>query len=90
MIKIDTEGFELFVLKGLQNFFEDNQNRPVIICEITPRANSLMGIRLDELSDYMHRYNYKAYSLLDMKTKIDVSVLKEQTDVLFLPVRQIF
>ena len=83
MIKIDTEGFEFFVLKGLQGFFEDPQNRPPILCEITPRAHGLMGIRLEELTNYLQAYGYHAHNLLNLK-RINIPVLKAQTDVLFL------
>lgn len=86
LIKIDTEGFEYFVLKGLENFFEaSDSNRPAILCEITPRASLLMGIRLEDLSNYMGRYGYQAVSLVDLKTKLDIADLETQTDILFLP-----
>ncbi len=84
MIKIDTEGFEFFVLKGLQHFFENTAIRPAILCEVTPRANGLMGIRMPELWDYLSRYGYQCYSLCNYRQKIDLANLTEQSDVLFL------
>ena len=85
MIKIDTEGYELFVLKGLRDFFEKGRDRPAIICEVTPRVNELMNISPNELEDYMTHYGYSAYRLWDRRTKIRVSRLTKQADVLFLP-----
>ena len=43
LIKIDTEGFEFPVLKGLQGYFESTGHRPVILCEIAPPAYPLLG-----------------------------------------------
>lgn len=83
-IKIDTEGYEFFVLKGMRSFFGDADHRPAVICEVAPRANGLMGITMEDLSHLMARYGYKAYSLLDYRTEIDLTGLKEQTDVIFL------
>ena len=39
MIKIDTEGFEFFVMKGFEQFLrEKSLCRPAIIMEIAPEA----------------------------------------------------
>jgi FkbM family methyltransferase len=83
LLKIDAEGFELPVLKGLQHFLEASKQRPAIICEIAPRAYSLMGRAISELSDYMAAYGYAAYDLIDGKTPIDLSSIQHVEDVLF-------
>ena len=36
LIKIDVEGFEFPVLKGLERFFVESSYRPLIVCEIKP------------------------------------------------------
>jgi FkbM family methyltransferase len=83
LLKIDAEGFELPVLKGLQHFLEGSKQRPAIICEIAPRAYSLMGRTISELSEYMAAYGYSAYDLIDGKTPINLSSIQRVEDVLF-------
>jgi FkbM family methyltransferase len=83
LLKIDAEGFELPVLKGLRNFLEHSKKRPPIICEIAPRAYSLMGRSISELSDYMESYGYQAYDLIDGRTPIRLDSIRRVEDVLF-------
>ena len=86
LIKIDTEGYEFKVLRGLQGFFEAFQGHlPAIICELTPRVHALMGTTLREMSDYMKDCGYQAFSLLDQKTEVDITQLKSLTDIFFWP-----
>ena len=84
VIKIDTEGFEFFVLKGLEKFFEEERERPVILCEITPRANGLMGVDMADVAGTMDQYGYHAYSYVNWKTRVALTDLQVQTDVIFL------
>jgi len=85
MIKIDVEGYEFFVLKGLSGYFEAaSGNRPPIFCEIAPKANKLMGIPLSDIGQYMKQYGYHAYEMFDWQQQIDLERLNETTDVLFL------
>lgn len=83
LIKIDTEGFEFPVLRGLELFFKSTSERPPIICEISPPAYSLLDSSLKQFSDYMRNWSYKAFSLIDTERLIDVTKLKEQSNVLF-------
>jgi FkbM family methyltransferase len=83
LLKIDAEGFELPVLRGLQNFFEGSKQRPAIICEIAPRAYPLLGRTISDLSDYMGAYGYRAYDLIDGKTPINLESIQHVEDVLF-------
>ncbi len=80
LIKINVEGFELSVLKGLSGYFETGYH-PAIICEIMPAVYPLLGYSLGQLSKYMEKYNYHSFSLDN--AKIDITKLKEQTDVVF-------
>lgn len=82
LIKIDAEGFEFPILKGLSGYFENADHLPAIICEITPPAYPLLGCTLAQLSEYMEKYNYHAFSLDD--AKIDVTKVKEYPNVIFL------
>ncbi len=85
LIKIDTEGYEFKVLKGLQRFFESSPALPLIICEVTPRVHALLGTSLEEMSAFMKGFGYCSVSLLDQKTEVDLTQLKSLTDVLFVP-----
>jgi FkbM family methyltransferase len=86
LIKIDVEGFEIPVLRGLKKFFEQKKiDLPPIIVEITPRAYDLMGFSLEELEMYMKKYSYNAYTS-DGKIKIDLKKLRDirLIDILFI------
>ena len=86
LIKIDTEGYEFKVLKGLQRFFESSrENLPAIICEVTPRVHALLGTSLKEMSDYMKGHGFLALNLLDQRTEVDMTQLESMTDIFFLP-----
>lgn len=86
LIKIDTEGYELPILRGMEDYFLNNAARPAIICEIAPNAYPLLGVCLSDLSEYMNKYGYIA---LNERTKkqIDVAVLEKTTNVIFVPRR---
>ena len=84
LIKIDAEGFEFPVLKGLQGYFEKTSHRPPIICEIAPRAYSLLSKKISELADYMAAYGYSARDLIDYSTRVDLASIEHVGDVLFL------
>ena len=85
LIKIDAEGYEFPILKGLRRQFEQKSFRPAIICEIAPRAYSLMNTSLNELSQYMAQFGYAARDLIDAETRVDLQAIEHVTDVLFLP-----
>lgn len=84
LIKIDVEGYEFPVLKGLQRYFETSADRPPIICEIAPRAYSLTDYTLGDLAAYMARFGYRACDLIDVSTPVDICGLNHVEDVLFL------
>ena len=83
LIKIDVEGFELPVLKGLTRFFDKNRNSlPPLIIEVTPAAYPLLGRTLEELDDFMSQYNYQTYNFSE-KYRIDIKKLNKMENVLF-------
>lgn len=84
LIKIDTEGYEFNVLKGLNNYFENNAYRPAIICEIAPSACSLLGYTLEQLREYMRKFGYEAFAIENANTKINITHLKKTTNVIFI------
>ena len=61
LIKIDTEGCELMVLKGAERILREYH--PIVVSEINTFALKEMGTTQIELSDYMTSLGYKAYSL---------------------------
>jgi len=83
LIKIDTEGFELPVLKGLSNYLKDH--RPPILCEIAPLAYPLLDFTLSDLDNYMRSFQYKPVSIVDLKTPVDIQMLSDTQTVMFLP-----
>jgi FkbM family methyltransferase len=84
LIKIDAEGFELPILKGFQGYFERSSRRPPIICEIAPRAYSLLGRSLQELETFMHDHGYVVRDLVDGVTPVDLRAITHVEDVLFV------
>ncbi|NER08076.1 MAG: class I SAM-dependent methyltransferase, partial [Okeania sp. SIO3C4] len=60
MIKIDTEGAELDVIKGAVNTFSQ-YNVPYIICEINRFGLQQMGTNEKELREFMDSLKYETY-----------------------------
>lgn len=84
LIKIDTEGFELLVLRGVARYLEASGHRPPIICEIAPRAYPLLRTSLSELKDFMAGFGYTARDLIDGARPVDLRKIEHVDDVLFL------
>lgn len=84
LIKIDVEGYEFPVLKGLSGYLESTGHRPIIICEVAPCVYPLLGYELIQLSEYLKKYNYSAYSLDGTATEIDLSLLHKTSDLIFV------
>ncbi len=85
LIKIDTEGFEFPVLRGLSGYFEKNPSaKTTILCEIAPYVYPRLGTSLDELQRVMRGYGYRAHSLVAMGREVDLTRLTETSNVLFL------
>lgn len=94
LIKIDVEGYEFNVLRGLSGFFERSKNKPSIICEIFAPAYSNTDITINELYEYMKGYGYQAYNIFNPRIKVDIRKLDlrnpwHYTDVIFKPVNQV-
>ncbi len=74
LIKIDVEGFEIPVLKGMTKFFEENKDSlPPIILEVIPSTYSLLGNKLEDLENLLKKFSYIAYSI-DEKKKIKIKI----------------
>jgi len=89
MIKIDTEGFEYPVLKGLEAYLAHagSEQKPCILVEISEPANKLLGCSVQDLFNYMGRFSYRAFHTVNWKRPVDaVPVVGSITEVLFRPV----
>jgi len=84
LIKVDVEGYEYYVLKGLAHFFERAACKPPIICEICSSAYKNNDFSIEDLSSYMASYGYHAYNILNPRKRADIRLLCENTDVLFM------
>jgi len=83
LIKIDVEGYEFPVLLGLENYFKNTNERPIIVCEITPRAYPRIGYNRFQLINYMKNFGYQAYRVTNDKIPVDITKFKEGEDVIF-------
>jgi FkbM family methyltransferase len=84
LIKIDAEGFEFPIVRGLEEYFARTSERPPIVCEIAPRAYPLMKTSLTDLAKYLARFGYSARDLIDAEARLDITRIKNVEDVLFL------
>ncbi len=86
LIKIDVEGFEFPVLRGLQRYLDTAAILPAIICEIAPTAYPLLGYTLSDLRAYMEGYGYRPFRLNAIgKAEMDITALESHTNMLFVP-----
>lgn len=83
LMKIDVEGYEFPVLKGLTSYFEGTDKRPPIICEVTPEAYPLLGTSLQVFARLMQEFGYLSFLVANPQKEIDVADLSYQTDILF-------
>lgn len=71
IIKIDVEGSELEVLKGLEN--KILENRPLILLEILPvynETNKDRYVRQKEIEGFFENWEYKIFRIIKSKNKI--------------------
>jgi FkbM family methyltransferase len=63
-IKIDVEGYEYHVIKGLENLIK--KHKPLLLIEIEKRHNS----KFKEIFNFFRKKNYKIYFLSKKKDKL--------------------
>jgi FkbM family methyltransferase len=71
IIKIDVEGFELEVLKGLSKTLLEKA--PFVICEILPNYSNLESLRYSrqiELENLLHSMDYHIFRVIEKESKI--------------------
>lgn len=81
LVKIDVEGFEFPVLRGISRFLAAGQ-RPYIIAEIHPEAYPLLGYALTDLAGFIRGFDYAAFAL-DAVGEIDVTTVNSLATVVF-------
>jgi len=59
LVKIDVEGSELFVLKGMEALLKDHLIQRIII-EITPRFFNSFSYRKEDVYNLLYRYGFKS------------------------------
>jgi FkbM family methyltransferase len=83
-VKIDVEGNELAVLKGMKHIMEGF--KPAILLELNPHTLSRSGVQPADVLDYAASLSYNAYRITD-NTAISAIAnenISDTTDVLLL------
>jgi len=83
VIKLDVQGFEFPVLRGLEKFLSTTTLRPVIACDMKPFEMSKIGHTLDEFQQYMRKFGYQAYDIVREKVPVDICTLTDWRAVVF-------
>lgn len=83
LIKIDVEGFEYSVLRGLSGFLSETSLRPLIVCEVKPWEVSKLGATLDDFDNYMGSFGYKAYEITQDRTPVPMNRLTDMEILVF-------
>lgn len=82
-IKVDAEGFEFPILKGLRRCLEED--RPLVLCEVVPGAYPLLGSSVQELQEFLKRQRYQ---VLDLHLRpLRLESLRNTTNVFLAPER---
>jgi len=68
LIKIDVEGFELQVLRGLRSTL--TIHKPFVITELIERQLALAGTSVREMADYLFSLNYRAYGIVTQRKNL--------------------
>jgi len=85
IVKIDTEGYEFPVMKGISEYLIQTKQLPVFIIEVAPDAYPLLNLTLKDFQEFMKGFGYVAYNIVGKKKPINLDTLTETTDVIFLP-----
>ena len=84
LIKIDVEGFEYRVLRGLSGFFAENRCRPLIVCEVKPWELKRLGATPRDFADLIRGFGYKV-SRIEDQSPVDLATMTEMGVLVFQP-----
>lgn len=70
LIKIDAEGAEFKILKGMKETLQ--KYHPIIICEIHPQHLSKLGIDVTTLFTYLQEYGYRFSLIKDKPLRLTI------------------
>jgi FkbM family methyltransferase len=82
VVKIDVEGFEFAVLRGLEQFFTRTAYRPALVCEIKPWEVSRLGFTLNDFDSYMTGFGYESVDMISGKP-VSLPALQDMETLLF-------
>jgi len=82
LVKIDVQGFEFLVLRGLEGFFGMG-HRPLIACEIKPWVITKLGYTMADFEQYMKNFGYTPFDLVDQDKVVDITKFETLEIVLF-------
>ncbi len=85
LIKIDTEGYEFPILRGLTRYLDAVDRKPSIICEVSPAAYQHLGYDLTALARFLGDHGYAARLLDGANHTVEVERLAGQRNILLLP-----
>lgn len=95
LIKIDTEGYELYALKGMREML--GKHKPEIISELTDNFLVELGASARDILSYMKDIGYDCYALEHREELVgyplspeDAAMVENQVDVLFTVRRPLF
>jgi FkbM family methyltransferase len=83
VIKLDVQGFEYLVLRGLEKFFSSTSFRPVIVCDMKPWEMRNIGYTLDDFDRYMKKFGYQTFDIVRENVRIDLCSLTDWRAVVF-------
>lgn len=82
-IKIDTEGAELDVLKGMKDLLQ--KHSPVILIEVMGHLLSLFGNSPEDVYSFLGQFQYRPYLIPAENILRPVNQAQEDYSILFLP-----
>lgn len=79
-IKIDVQGFETMVLKGLFNIL--TTSNPILLIEFSPSTYAEAGSSIEEFFEVYNKLSYKSYSVPSKKQSGDAEMILEEIDII--------
>lgn len=85
LVKIDVEGSEIAVLKGMKKILREFC--PPVIIEVNPETLSLFALKTNDLADTVDSLGYNVLLIHEngSTTKTDISQIQNQVNVLLVP-----